>query len=104
MSYSATDSTGTGLSHCSCSARYVLSAAIDGDADGASQVDDLVMQLAERARSQRLKHQLQRGRQEPVLPRELFPQLNKPPGTQRGPEPPALAVPPSPTYREGRPL
>jgi hypothetical protein len=71
MTYSATDTPSTGTSHCSCSARYVHSVALDSEGDSALLVDDLVRQLAERARSQRLKHQLQRGRQEPVLPGAL---------------------------------
>jgi hypothetical protein len=39
--------------------------ALDAEAD---PQDDLIRQLAERARTQRLKHQLQRVRREPALP------------------------------------
>jgi hypothetical protein len=35
--------------------------------DLAGEQDDLIRQLAERARMQRLRHQLQRGRRQPTL-------------------------------------
>lgn len=68
----------------------------------AAPEDDLVRQLAERARTERLKHQLERIRREPALPsRRIVQQLKKPPGSD--PEPPALTVPPHlPTVGAGR--
>ena len=89
-------------------AHDVHSAALTGKTrpgDELDREDELMRQLAERARTQRLQQQRvqqQRIGQIPAPAAAGLPRLARPPGRYAPSEPPALAVPPLTTYREGR--